>query len=187
MSSFGDPKWSHSGTRNGPVWGPEMIVFEDSELTHLGTDLETEDRDWDRNEFVFGRSKHEMRLRKLALVPSELELLRSHPKDERGSVREIGLWIRMCPTLHFLELSPTLSWEFAHSSKWSFSGRVGSPEMDSFGDPKWLHLGTRNGIIWGSKMIPFEDSELIHFGTDLGTENRDWDRNEFVFGRSNEM
>ena len=27
--------------------------------------------------------------------------------DERGSVREIGLWSRMCPTPHFLELSRT--------------------------------------------------------------------------------
>ena len=47
-------------------------------------------------------------LRKLALLPCELELLRSHPKDERGSVREIGLWTRMSATLHFLELSPTV-------------------------------------------------------------------------------
>ena len=32
MNSFGDPKWSHLGTRNGPSWGPEMIPFEDSKL-----------------------------------------------------------------------------------------------------------------------------------------------------------
>ena len=50
-------------------------------------------------------------LRKLALQRCELELLRSHPKDERGSVREIGLWIWIEPNLHFLELSPTLWWE----------------------------------------------------------------------------
>ena len=102
----------------------------------------------------------------------ELELLRSHPKDERGNVREIGLCHTVFQTLHFLELSPTLSWEFAHSSKWSFSGRLGSPEMDSFGDLKWSHLGTRNAAFWGVEMIRFEDSKLIHFGTDLGTENR---------------
>ena len=49
-------------------------------------------------------------LRKLALgaCDRELELLRSHPKDERGSVREIGLCDRMEPTPHFLELSPTV-------------------------------------------------------------------------------
>ena len=28
--------------------------------------------------------------------------------DERGSVREIGLCVWMCPTPHFLELSPTV-------------------------------------------------------------------------------
>ena len=47
-------------------------------------------------------------LRKLALVPSELELLRSHPKDERGSVREIGLWLRMDGNLHFSSYPPSL-------------------------------------------------------------------------------
>ena len=51
-------------------------------------------------------------LRKLALgaCDRELELLRkpSPLGDERGSVREIGLWDRMCPTLHFSRLSPTL-------------------------------------------------------------------------------
>ena len=50
-------------------------------------------------------------LRKLALQRCELELLRSHPKDERGSVREIGLCDRLEPNLHFLELSPALWWE----------------------------------------------------------------------------
>ena len=82
--------------------------------------------------------------------------------DERGSVREIGLWSTMAPTLHFLELSPMLSWEFAHSPRWSFSGRLGSPEMDPFGDPKWSHLWTRNGPIWGPEMIPFGDRKRIH-------------------------
>ena len=48
------------------------------------------------------------KLRKLALQRCELELLRSHPKDERGSVREIGLWSRMFPTPLFLELSRTV-------------------------------------------------------------------------------
>ena len=55
------------------------------------------------------------------------------------------------------------------------------------GVPKWTHLGTRNGPVWGPEMIPFEDSELTHFGTDLGTENRHWDGNEFILGRSSEM
>ena len=40
------------------------------------------------------------------------------------------------------------------------------------GVPKWTHLGTRNGPIWGPEMIPFEDSKLTNFGTDLGTENK---------------
>ena len=46
------------------------------------------------------------RLRKLALVPSELELLRSHPKDERGSVGEIGLCSMDGPNPAFLEAIP---------------------------------------------------------------------------------
>jgi len=49
---------------------------------------------------------HSLRLRKLALQRCELELLRSHPKDERGSVREKGLCVWMCPTLLFRWLSP---------------------------------------------------------------------------------
>ena len=40
--------------------------------------------------------------------------------DERGSVREIGLWIRMCATLHFLGLTPTARWLLANSSMWPF-------------------------------------------------------------------
>ena len=102
--------------------------------------------------------------------------MRSHPKDERGSVREIGLWNRMCATLHFLELSPMLSWELPRSPKWSFSGRLGSPEMDSFGDPKWSHLGTENELVWGLKTDScwggFGDRTLIHFGTEM---NSLWD------------
>ena len=79
-------------------------------------------------------------LRKLALQRCELELLRSHPKDERGSVREIGLWDRMGATLHFLELSPlTLWWEWTHCAesalfRISFS-KIG-PEMDPKRDRK---------------------------------------------------
>ena len=57
------------------------------------------------------------KLGKLALQRCELELLRSHPKDERGSVREIGLWNRMCATPHFLELSPALWTELTCCSK----------------------------------------------------------------------
>jgi len=73
-------------------------------------------------EFMF------LQLRKLALQHSPWELFRSHPKDERGSVREIGLWIRIAPTLHFLELSLTLWWELPRSSEWSFSGPFWLPE-----------------------------------------------------------
>ena len=95
----------------------------------------------------------------------ELELLRSHPKDERGSVREIGLWNRMRATPHFLELSPTV-WPLLNSwTKWSFSGRLGGPEMDPFGDPKWTHLGSRNGPIWGPKSDSFGDRKVTHLGT----------------------
>ena len=98
-------------------------------------------------------------LRKLALVPSELELLRSHPKDERGSVREIGLPSTMVATLHFLELSLTVWRLLTYCSKWSFSGRLRSPEMESFGDPKWSHLGTENGCSWGPKTDSLGDAE----------------------------
>ena len=89
----------------------------------------------------------------------ELELLRSHPKDERGSVREIGLASTMRPTPHFLELSRTVWPLLTSCTKWSFSGPLGGPEMDPFGDPKWTHLGTRNGPIWGPKSDPFGDAE----------------------------
>ena len=73
------------------------------------------------------------------------------------------------PTPHFSELSLMVWTELACCPKWSFSGRLGSPEMDSFGDPKWSHLGTRNGPVWGPEIGPI-----------TGTENRYWDRNEFV-------
>ena len=98
-------------------------------------------------------------LRKLALgaCDRELELLRSHPKDERGSVREIGLWDRMFATPHFLELSLMLWTELTYSYKWSFSGRLESPEMESFGDPKWSHLGSENELIWEPEKDPCED------------------------------
>ena len=69
----------------------------------------------------------------------------------------------------------------------SRNGLIWGPEMVPFGDPKWTHSGTRNDPVWGPEMVPFEDSKLIHLRADLGTENRDWDRNEFVFGRSTEM
>ena len=99
----------------------------------------------------------------------ELELLRSHPKDERGSVREIGLCVWMAATLHFSRLSLTVWTELTHSYKWSFSGRLGSPEMDSFGEPQWFHLGTENEFIWGPKIDLCEDRvgdrKLIHFET----------------------
>lgn len=54
-------------------------------------------------------------LRKLALVPSELELLRSHPKDERGEFE--GGWAPHPdePDPHFCELSPPVRWFFTSS------------------------------------------------------------------------
>ena len=83
-------------------------------------------------------------LRKLALQRCELELLRSHPKDERGSVREIGLWIWMDPTLHFLELSPILCSFLLCCSECSFSGPFWDPETDRKWVPKWTGKGTEN-------------------------------------------
>ena len=41
--------------------------------------------------------------------------------------------------------------------------------MDSFGDPKWSHLGTENELSWGPEMDSCEDRlgdrKLIHFET----------------------
>ena len=94
-------------------------------------------------------------LRKLALAPSELELLRSHPKDERGSVREIGLWNRIEATLHFLKLSPRLWWELPRCSEWSFSGPFWDPERERKWVPKWTRKETENGSPTGySKFEP---------------------------------
>ena len=59
------------------------------------------------------------------------------------------------PTLHFLELSPKARPLLTNSSKWSFSGRLGSPEMDSFSDLQWSPLGTENGLILGPQMDSF--------------------------------
>ena len=53
-------------------------------------------------------------------------------------------------TLHFLELSPTVWPLLTYCSKWSFSGRLRSPKIDSFGDPKWCHL--RLGSRLGSRL-----------------------------------
>ena len=79
-------------------------------------------------------------------------------------------------TLHFSRLSRTARWFFACGPKWSFSGRLGSPEMESFGDPKWSHLDTKHEFIRGSKMDScedrFGDRKRIHFGTDM---NSFWD------------
>ena len=100
------------------------------------------------------------KLRKLALQRCELELLRSHPKDERGSVREIGLWDRMGATLHFLELSPTLWWELTHCSEWSFSGPFWDPERDRKWIPKWTRNGTENGPPKGTLRKDLKDGSL---------------------------
>ena len=112
-------------------------------------------------------------LRKLALQRCELELLRSHPKDERGSVREIGLCVWIEPTVHFSKLS-LMGWRFLHCcQKWSFSGRLGSPEIVSFGDPKWSHLGTENKLIRGPKIDScwnrIGDRKLIDFGIEMNS------------------
>ena len=115
----------------------------------------------------------------------ELELLRSHPKDERGSVREIGLCLWMATTLHFSRLSPTVWTELTNCPKWSFSGRLGSPEMDSFGNPKWSHLETENELIWEPKMDScedrFGDRKLIHWGTEMISFWDDQTRDEMKF------
>ena len=51
----------------------------------------------------------------------------------------------------------------------TFSGRLGSSEMDSFEDPKWSRLGTENELSWGPEMDSCEDRlgdrKLIHFET----------------------
>ena len=77
-------------------------------------------------------------------------MLRSHPKDERGSVREIGLWFSVPATLHFLELPPTLWAELTHCPRWSFSGsfrgvpgwslgRVSEVPLRAFSKGVWEH------------------------------------------------
>ena len=102
-----------------------------------------------------GSGQRGAQLRKLALVPSELELLRSHPKDERGSVREI--WA-MCPdgeTPAFQQaiphvvvgITPLLKVVIFGSFGESRNGLIWGPEMVPFGDPKWSHSGTRNDPI----------------------------------------
>ena len=40
--------------------------------------------------------------------------------DERGSVREIGLWDRMAATLHFSELTLTARWLLTTCTEGSF-------------------------------------------------------------------
>ena len=39
------PEMVPFGSRNGAIWGPEMIPFGNSKLIYLGTDLVTENRD----------------------------------------------------------------------------------------------------------------------------------------------
>ena len=65
-------------------------------------------KDKNKKEGTIMRKTERNLLRKLALQRCELELLRSHPKDERGSVREIGLWLRMFANLHFSSYPPSL-------------------------------------------------------------------------------
>ena len=87
-----------------------------------------------RGAFFLKRQQHTFLKITEARTGRELELLRSHPKDERGSVREIGLCSTVDATPPFLELSPTVWPLLTSCSKWSFSGRLGGPEMDPFGD-----------------------------------------------------
>ena len=82
-----------------------------------------------------------MWLRKLALQRCELELLRSHPKDQRGSVREIGLCDRVRPTLHFLELMRVVFGLLTCCSKWSFSLPFWGPRRERSGEPFGEDLG----------------------------------------------
>ena len=76
-------------------------------------------------------------LRKLALVPSELELLRSHPKDERGEFE--GGWAGepVWANPHFCELSPKVRWFLISCSDAPLSAPSGDPRGESF----WSHFG----------------------------------------------
>ena len=94
----------------------------------------------------FSGVTHLFTLRKLALRRCELELLRSHPKDERGSVREIGLWM-LCA-------KPCIS---AGYSAWHGDflcvGQGGHFRLRS-GD----HFGVHLGIISELTLRPFRSS-----------------------------
>ena len=57
----------------------------------------------------------------------------------------------------FQQLSAIITVRLVNCCKWSFSGCLGSPEMDSFGDPKWSHLEPQNEFIWEPEMDPCED------------------------------
>ena len=69
----------------------------DAEEYELEEVAEENEKNKDQREFTEARTG---RLRR------ELELLRSHPKDERGSVREIGLCDWILANVPFSRLSP---------------------------------------------------------------------------------
>ena len=95
-------------------------------------------------------------LRKLALVPSELELLRSHPKDERGEFE--GGWAA-CPVWanpHFCELSPKVRWFLISCSDAPFSAPSGDPRGESF----WSHFGDILESILETFWSPFWNGKL---------------------------
>ena len=69
----------------------------------------------------------------------------SHPKDERGSVREIGLCVWVDPTPHFLELMRVVFGLLISCVKWSFSGPSQVPERERKWVPKWTRKGSAHG------------------------------------------
>ena len=87
-------------------------------------------------------------------------MLRSHPKDERGSVREIRLCVSVPPTLHFLELMRLLCWELTNCSEWSFSSPFWDPEREREWIPKWTRNGTENGPPKGTLRKDLKDGSL---------------------------
>ena len=74
--------------------------------------------------------------------------MRSHPKDERGSVREIGLWKGNEATLHFPELSRTLWTELTNCFRWSFSGSFPGVPGWSLGRVSRVPRRAFSGGVW---------------------------------------
>ena len=92
-------------------------------------------------------------LRKLALQRCELELLRSHPKDERGSVREIRPGSRVVPNPSFSWVRPTVCSESPCCLWWSFSGPFWDPERGRSGGCRGRLFEVVGGCNAGNLMI----------------------------------